>query len=187
MKLDMQTGLMSHVRYLASPNQDDRPDPGGIDLIVIHAISLPPGEFGGDWINDLFTNQLPADAHPYFAEIYQLKVSSHFLIDRRGEVTQYVPLHRRAWHAGVSCHKWREACNDFSVGIELEGDDTTPYEAIQYRRLHELVEEIRAAYPGIADDDVVGHCHIAPGRKTDPGEAFDWSSFRKKLRTGLET
>ena len=152
---------------------------------MIHGISLPPGEFGGRWIDDLFVNCLDADAHPYFAEIAGLRVSSHFLIRRDGAITQYVPVTMRAWHAGESCYNGRSACNDFSIGIELEGDDDVPYEDAQYQQLLELIEVLMRAYPAIPADGVVGHVDIAPGRKTDPGLAFDWSYLRKKLATKL--
>jgi AmpD protein len=176
---------MTGVQYIPSPNQDDRPDEQAPELIVVHGISLPPGEFGGSWIDHLFTNCLDPHAHPYFREISGLKVSSHFLIRRDGEIIQYVPVNRRAWHAGESCYKGRSACNDYYVGIELEGEDDTPYEAVQYDRLLSVIKELMAAYPAIGEDDIVGHVDIAPGRKTDPGLAFNWNDFRKKLSTRL--
>jgi len=185
MKLDRDSGLLSGVRYIPSPNHDDRPDEQAIDLIVVHGISLPPGEFGGGWIDDLFTNSLDPDAHPYFREINGLRVSSHFLIRRNGEVIQYVPVNKRAWHAGESCYQGRSACNDYSIGIELEGEDHTPYEPIQYDRLLSVINALMATYPGIGEGDIVGHVDIAPGRKTDPGIAFDWNDFRKKLGVRL--
>jgi AmpD protein len=185
MKLDKTTGLIEPVRYIPSPNCDARPPAEPISLIVVHGISLPPGEYGGPWIDDLFVNRLDADAHPYFSEIAGLRVSSHFLIRRDGEITQYVPVIMRAWHAGESCYNGRSACNDFSVGIELEGDDNVPYEGVQYERLLELIEVLMQAYPTITADGIVGHVDIAPGRKTDPGLAFDWPNLRKKLATRL--
>lgn len=185
MKLDRLSGLLTGIRYIPSANQDERPDDDSISLIVIHGISLPPGEFGGDWINDLFTNKLDAEAHPYFKEIAGLKVSCHFLIRRDGEIIQYVPVNRRAWHAGESCYKDRFVCNDYSIGIELEGEDHTPYTAVQYERLLLIVAELMDAYPTIEKHDIVGHADIAPGRKTDPGEVFEWSEFRKKLSARL--
>ncbi len=185
MKLDKSTGLLQDVRYVPSPNFDERPPMEQINMIVVHGISLPPGEFGGHWIEDLFVNRLDADAHPYFSDIAALQVSSHFLISREGEITQYVPVHMRAWHAGESCFNGRNACNDFSVGIELEGEDTIPYDARQYERLLELIEVLMQAYPTITAESIVGHADIAPGRKTDPGLAFDWPYLRKKLAIRL--
>jgi AmpD protein len=164
---------------MESPNRDERPTGCEPELIVIHGISLPPGEFGGSCIDRLFANALPADEHPYFAEICGLRVSAHVLIDRDGLLTQYVPFGERAWHAGQSSYCGREACNDYSVGIELEGTDELPYTAAQYRRLAELVSALRSSYPSLREADVVGHSDIAPGRKTDPGPAFDWQRFSR--------
>jgi len=175
LRIDTTQGLLIGARQVASPNQDARPSGAEISLLVLHGISLPPGEFGGPFIDRLFTNTLDPEAHPYFREIHALRVSSHLLIRRDGEVVQYVPFHRRAWHAGSSCHDGREACNDFSIGIELEGTDTTPYAEAQYRVLERLLPLLRSAYPAIGPQDVVGHCHIATERKTDPGPAFDWA------------
>jgi AmpD protein len=173
--------LLPGVRYCPSPNQDERPPGSRIDLLVIHNISLPPGQFGGGWIEDLFLNRLDPEAHPYFRDIHQLRVSSHLLIRRDGETVQYVPLNRRAWHAGASYFDGRERCNDFSIGIELEGDDTTPYTAEQYQQLGRITREIRDLYPEITPDRITGHSDIAPGRKTDPGVVFDWEIFRSAL------
>ena len=157
-----------------SPNWDPRP-PGVVpELIIIHGISLPPGEFGGPHIDELFTNTLDPAGHPCFADIAGLRVSSHLLIRRDGEIVQYVPLHGRAWHAGASRFAGREACNDFSIGIELEGADDVPYETVQYERLCATIGALRAAMPSLARAPVVGHSDVAPGRKTDPGPAFDW-------------
>ena len=178
MKIDVE-GWLEGARRVPSPNCDARPPGTEIGLIVVHGISLPPGAFGGDAIERLFTNRLDPEAHPYFREITGLKVSAHVLIRRDGALIQFVPFSMRAWHAGRSCFRDREACNDFSVGIELEGTDETPYADIQYQCLAELVSALRAAYPGIAADAVVGHCDIAPGRKTDPGPAFDWARLRR--------
>lgn len=175
------SGWLDSARRCPSPNQDERPESCPIDLLVIHSISLPPGEYGGPWIDRLFLNDLPPDAHPYFADIHQLRVSAHLLIRRDGERVQYVPLQRRAWHAGQSCHDGRERCNDFSIGIELEGSDDTPYTAIQYRVLAETIREIQRHYPAINDRRITGHSDIAPGRKTDPGPAFDWPRLRRLL------
>ena len=150
-------------------------------MIVVHGISLPPGEFGGPWIDGLFTNTLPAQAHPYFAEVCSLRVSSHLVVTRDGAVTQYVAFTERAWHAGKSVYRGREACNDFSVGVELEGTDTLPYEAAQYDALAKVVAALCKAYPGLSPQRMVGHSDIAPGRKTDPGPAFDWARARLRI------
>jgi AmpD protein len=149
------------------------------DLIVVHGISLPPGDFGGPWIERLFTNSLPLDLHPYFAEVGTLRVSSHLTVARDGELTQFVRFTDRAWHAGESSYNGRDACNDFSIGVELEGADTIPYEAAQYRALGEIVAALCQAYPRLTPDRLVGHSDIAPGRKTDPGPAFDWPHARR--------
>jgi AmpD protein len=151
------------------------------ELIVIHNISLPPGEFGGDWIEALFTNRLDPSAHPYFTQVHRLRVSAHLLIRRSGTIIQFVPFHQRAWHAGKSNYRGRNQCNDFSIGIELEGADDTHYESVQYKKLAEVIRALVAAYPSLARDRIVGHEHIAPGRKTDPGPAFDWRRFRQLL------
>lgn len=164
-------------RRVDSPNCDDRPAGCDVSLVVIHGISLPPGEYGGPFIDQLFTNTLDANAHPYFAGVCNLHVSSHLVVDRHGRVTQFVPLRRRAWHAGRSCFEGREACNDFSVGIELEGCDEDPYVDVQYDVAATLVAELRRAWPDITPGRVVRHSDIAPGRKTDPGPAFDWVRF----------
>ncbi len=181
-EFDPVSGLLGGVRQQPSPNCDDRPAGCEPELIVVHNISLPPGEFGGPWIDRLFTNCLPPDAHPYFATLDGLEVSAHFLIRRDGELVQYVPTTRRAWHAGQSCYCGRERCNDFSIGIEVEGADELPYTDVQYRRLASLVATLRARQPSLAAADVVGHSDIAPGRKTDPGPAFDWAHFRALLK-----
>ncbi len=152
-----------------------------MSLIVVHNISLPPGEFGGPYISQLFTNQLDRHAHPYFEDIHALKVSSHLLIRRDGQIIQYVPFNRRAWHAGASEYCGRQACNDFSIGIELEGTDDQPYEEIQYTQLAQVILECRRCYPDIAKDAITGHSDIAPGRKTDPGPAFDWEHLKQLL------
>ena len=178
MQVDPKSGLICGARQIASPNHDARPAGVEADLIVVHGISLPPGEFGGPWIDRLFTNTLPPDVHPYFAEVCSMRVSSHLVLDRDGAVTQYVSLQARAWHAGKSTYEGRAACNDFSVGVELEGTDTLPYEAVQYDALAELVAALCAAYPRLSPDRLVGHSDIAPGRKTDPGPAFDWARAR---------
>lgn len=164
-------GWLSTARRVVSPNFDARPPATEISLIVVHAISLPPGEFGGDAIERFFTNRLDPNEHPYFATIADLRVSAHFLIRRDGELLQFVSCVERAWHAGASSWNGRSRCNDFSLGIELEGGDEWPYSEAQYQRLLELVALLRAHYPVTA---VVGHADIAPGRKTDPGPHFDW-------------
>lgn len=165
-------GVVPGARQIASPNCDARPAGMPVDLVVIHNISLPPGEFGGNGVIDLFTNRLDPQAHPYYAGIHQLKVSAHFFIRRDGELIQFVPCDRRAWHAGVSHWQGRERCNDFSIGIELEGDDHSPFEPAQYATLNALLAALRRVYPIRA---ITGHADIAPGRKTDPGPHFDWS------------
>jgi AmpD protein len=176
--VDAASGILRGVRQVASPNYDARPAGTLVDLIVVHGISMPPGDFGGPWIERLFTNDLPPAAHPYFAEIGPLRVSSHLLVQRDGSITQYVKFTDRAWHAGRSQFEGRDACNDFSVGIELEGADTVPYEAAQYDALAEVVAALCAAYPGLRPERTVGHSDIAPGRKTDPGPAFEWARAR---------
>lgn len=179
--IDPATGLLLSARQVPSPNCDDRPDGIVADLIVVHGISLPPGEYGGPWIDMLFTNQLPPDQHPFFATAAPLRVSSHLLIRRDGERVQYVPFHRRAWHAGASSYRGRERCNDFSIGVELEGSDDAPYEPEQYRALSETIAQLCAAYPALSRERVTGHSDIAPGRKTDPGLFFDWPRLRAML------
>jgi AmpD protein len=159
------------MRVVDSPNQDERPPGSEITLVVLHSISLPPGEYGGDAIERLFTNRLDPDAHPYFREIHGMRVSTHFLIRRDGEVVQFVPVQRRAWHAGVSSWRGRSRCNDFSVGIELEGTDDASFEEPQYRALVTLLQTLSISVPIKA---VAAHSEIAPGRKTDPGPRFDW-------------
>jgi AmpD protein len=167
----MTDGWLDGVRRVPSPNCDDRPEGEAVSLIVIHAISLPPSQFGGGDIERLFTNTLDPGAHPYFAGICALRVSAHFLIRRDGEVIQFVSCDRRAWHAGVSRWQGRERCNDFSIGIELEGCDELPFEDVQYARLVGLIGRICAHYPVVA---LAGHADIAPARKTDPGPCFAW-------------
>ena len=181
MKINTKTGLIENAQYIDSPNTDDRPMDDDIDLIVIHSISLPPGEYGGPWIEKLFTNQLPASEHPYFEEIQQMKVSSHVLIRRDGSVQQFVPFHKRAWHAGPSCFEGRETCNDYSIGIELEGTDESPFEDSQYQQLAELIKALHSSYDKIDKNRLTGHSDIAPGRKTDPGTGFDWDKLRKLI------
>jgi N-acetyl-anhydromuramoyl-L-alanine amidase len=180
MRID-PTGWLEEARRRPSPNRDDRPVGVEADLIVIHGISLPPGEFGGPWIDALFANQLDPAAHPYFQEIACLRVSAHLLVRRDGELVQYVPFQHRAWHAGDSVYAGRSRCNDFSVGIELEGTDHRPYDDRQYPRLAAVIRALRAAYPAMTPERLTGHADIAPGRKTDPGPAFDWVRLRRLL------
>lgn len=181
MKVDQTTGWLEGARRVVSPNCDERLPGIVIDLLVVHAISLPPGEFGGRGIEALFTNTLDATAHPYFEGIKDLRVSAHVVIRRSGEIVQYVPFQKRAWHAGQSCFDGREQCNDFSIGIELEGCDDQPYTDAQYRGLAETARAIMVAYPAISVPRIVGHSDIAPGRKTDPGPAFVWQYFHDLL------
>ena len=168
-------------RPVPSPNFNARPTEAAPELIVIHGISLPPGEYGGPYIEALFTNQLnPAD-HAYFSEVAHLTVSAHFLIRRDGAIVQFVSTDDRAWHAGESCWERRTNCNDFSIGIEVEGCDEERYEMPQYRVLAQLIRAVRNQYPAIQHDAIVGHSDIAPGRKTDPGPAFDWLQLKGLL------
>jgi len=165
-------GLLQGARHVASPNCDERPPGCEISLLVVHSISLPPGEYGGDAIERLFTNRLDPHAHPYFREISSLKVSAHFLVRRDGELVQFVPVQRRAWHAGASCWRGRDSCNDFSIGVELEGTEETPFEDRQYEKLVLLIKALR---PALSLRDVAAHSEVAPGRKADPGAQFDWA------------
>ncbi len=174
MHIDPKTGLLDAAKQVPSPNFDARPNDSAINLLVIHAISLPAGEFGGPWIDDLFCNRLEPTTHADFTEICQLTVSAHLLIRRDGEIIQYVPFQQRAWHAGESRFQDREHCNDFSIGIELEGYDAHAFEPVQYQQLAQLTRALMKAYPGITRERITGHSDIAPGRKTDPGPLFDW-------------
>jgi len=187
LRVDPVVGRLLGARQVESPNCDARPPGQAPELLVVHGISLPPGEFGGPWIDALFTNQLPRDAHPYFATIADLRVSAHLLVRRDGAVVQYVPFHRRAWHAGASRWRGRERCNDFSIGIELEGTDATAYEPVQYAVLARAVAALCDAYPTLSGDALVGHSDVAPGRKSDPGIAFDWPLLHALVRYRLET
>jgi AmpD protein len=171
-------GVLAGAVQIPSPNFDERPADTALSLLVVHNISLPPGEFGGEAIAQLFTNTLEFTAHPYYATLRDLKVSAHFLIHRDGELIQFVPCAKRAWHAGPSVWRGRSRCNDFSIGVELVGADDQPYAQKQYLRLSELTLALRRRYPVI---DVVGHSDIASGRKTDPGPAFDWARYRALL------
>jgi AmpD protein len=176
--IDESTGLLVGVRQVISPHCDARPAGAALELIVLHGISLPPGEFGGPWIDGLFAGSPLGDAHPYFDGLRHTRVSAHLLVRRDGVPTQYVPFHERAWHAGASSWNGRPNCNDFSIGIELEGTDEVPYSDAQYLTLDALLAALRATYPTLRAADLVGHSDIAPGRKSDPGPAFDWSRVR---------
>ncbi len=175
------TGWLDNARHCPSPNYNARPADAEISLLVIHNISLPPGEYGTGCVQQFFCNTLDCDAHPYFEEIRGMEVSSHLLIERDGTVTQFVSFADRAWHAGVSNFAGRENCNDFSIGIELEGCDTEAYTDAQYAALAAVTGELMHAYPAITRDRITGHADIAPGRKTDPGPAFDWSDYLRRL------
>ena len=176
-------GWLEGVERRPSPHWDERPPDAAIDLLVVHNISLPPGEFGGPWIDDLFLGRLDPEAHAYFEVACAAgRVSTHLLIPRDGRLLQYVPLGRRAWHAGYSCFAGRERCNDFSIGIELEGDDFTPFEPVQYDTLTRAARAIMGRYPAIGPGRIIGHSDIAPGRKTDPGPLFDWDLFLASIR-----
>lgn len=174
-------GWLEGARLRPSPNFDPRPAGAEIDLVIVHGISLPPGEFGGGAITRLFRNELDPSDHPAFRDLEGLRVSAHALIDRAGAITQYVSFLDRAWHAGPSRYHGRPACNDFSIGIELEGTDTLPYERSQYEALATLARAVIARWPSVGPDRIVGHSDVAPGRKTDPGPAFDWDGFRQLL------
>jgi len=181
--VDRPSGMLSGARFVASPNFDRRPDGMPIDVLVIHAISLPPGEFPGADIERLFCNRLDSGGHPFYREIDGLTVSAHLLIRRDGEVIQFVSFNDRAWHAGVSSFQGRSRVNDFSIGIELEGSDFHPFEEPQYRALLDVIRVLRAAYPAITPGHIVGHSDIAPERKTDPGPYFNWARLRRALAT----
>ncbi len=174
-------GWLSGARPLPSSNYNERPEGEIVDLLVIHNISLPPGQFGGGYIEQFFCNHLDPDLDPYFATIADLRVSSHLLIDRGGRVTQFVPFTARAWHAGCSCFRGRDNCNDFSIGIELEGTDTDAFTDPQYSALVAVTVSLMREYPALTADRITGHCDIAPGRKTDPGAAFDWPRYLTSL------
>ena len=182
LKIDTATGLLAGARQVLSPHCDARPAGALPELLVVHGISLPPGEFGGPWIDRLFTGTLPPDAHPYFKEIEGLIASAHALIRRDGQIVQYVPFGQRAWHAGKSDYQGRAACNDFSIGIELEGADGTPYNDAQYDALTALTAALLATYDSLSAEHIVAHSDIAPGRKEDPWPTFDWPRFRALLK-----
>ena len=180
-KIDPATGLLAGVRQVLSPHCDARPAGVLPELLVVHGISLPPGEFEGPRIDRLFTGTLPADAHPYFRAIAAQRVSAHALIRRDGQIVQYVPFGERAWHAGQSTYRGRAGCNDFSIGVELEGTDDTPYTDAQYEALAALAAALLTAYPSLSAQAIAGHSEVAPGRKTDPGPAFDWARLQALL------
>ena len=176
--LDSAGDWFEDARRVPSPNCDPRPPGRGIDLIVVHGISLPPGEFGGPYVEQLFCNRLDPDTHDCFRTIANLRVSAHLLVRRDGSLVQFVALSERAWHAGESCFEGRTRCNDFSIGIELEGTDCTPYETVQYERLGSVCRALMHRWPAITANRIVGHSDIAPRRKTDPGPAFDWQRLK---------
>ncbi len=177
-RVQRSRGILLGARQVPSPNSDARPARVQPSLIVVHGISLPPGKFGGPWIERLFTNSLPGARHPFFKGLAGLRVSSHLVIRRGGRVIQYVSFKRRAWHAGVSSYRGRASCNDFSIGIELEGTDRRPYTSAQYRVLARVISALLDTYATLSSEAIVGHSDIAPGRKTDPGPAFDWLRLR---------
>lgn len=184
-EIDVLSGLVTGARFVPSPNCDARPTGAAPEVLIIHAISLPPGEFGGPGIERLFCNALDPAEHSYYEEIKDLRVSAHLLLRRNGDLTQFVPLHLRAWHAGQSQCEGRARVNDFSIGIELEGCDDIPFEDAQYRMLAELTHRLLRAYPVITPSRIYGHSDISPGRKTDPGPQFDWTRYRASLNTPL--
>lgn len=178
MNLKIENGVLSGASQRPSPNFGARPADCSIDLVVVHSISLPPGEYGGDAIERFFCNALPADEHPYFAQVHAMKVSAHLLIKRSGEIVQFVNFDERAWHAGRSSFAGRSECNDYSIGVELEGSDVDVFEEPQYRALAAVLSAIEVAYPQVSTERIVGHSDVAPGRKTDPGTGFDWQRLR---------
>ena len=183
--MQLSNGIFTDAEFVNSDHADQRPDATDISVLVIHNISLPPGQFGGPYVQQLFTGSLSAQAHPFFNQIHQLRVSAHLFIRRDGTLVQFVPLHRRAWHAGVSSFQGRTNCNDYSIGIELEGTDDMPYTSEQYQVLSKVTVAIMRAYPAISLGRIVGHLDIAPGRKTDPGVSFAWTRFRSDVMTQL--
>ena len=185
LKVETATGLLIGVRQVLSPHCDARPAEMLPELIIVHGISLPPNEFGGPWIDRLFTGTLAWDAHPYFRQIEGLRASAHVVIRRDGQLTQYVPFGERAWHAGVSQYRTRSGCNDFSVGVELEGTDDIAYTDAQYAQLVELIAALIEAYPSLSPEHLVGHSDVAPGRKSDPGPYFEWPRLRARLSERL--
>jgi AmpD protein len=183
--INLETGLIEGARQCPSPNHDARSSADDMSLIVIHNISLPPNEYGGDGIDQLFTNTIDKGEHPFYEEIYKLRVSSHLLIRRDGEMVQYVPFHKRAWHAGVSQFLGRDVCNDFSIGIEMEGTDFEVFTEDQYEVLNKVIASLLASYPSLSEDAITGHEHIAEGRKTDPGPFFKWQKLSDQFGVKL--
>lgn len=177
-KINLLTGLLEPITYCPSPHYDERPEGIAIDMVVVHNISLPPGQFGTQTVQDFFCGKLDATAHPALPEIASLRVSAHLFIRRTGEILQFVPFMKRAWHAGESFFQGKTRCNDFSIGIELEGTDDLPFETVQYHRLGQVICLLRQAYPAITLERIVGHEQIAPGRKTDPGPFFNWDYLK---------
>jgi N-acetyl-anhydromuramoyl-L-alanine amidase len=178
---EIEQGWLKSAQRLLSPNCNQRPLMAEISLLVVHSISLPPGEFGGGYVQDFFQNQLDASIHPYFETIAHLQVSAHLLIERDGKVTQFVNFNERAWHAGVSCFAGLENCNDYSLGIELEGSDDCPFSEAQYASLAKVTRQLLLTYPKLTPERITGHQQIAPGRKTDPGPMFDWARYHSLL------
>jgi AmpD protein len=181
-KVDIEKGLIIPCQFMPSPNYDDRPTNTEIELVVIHCISLPPAIYGGHEVIDFFQNNLNENVHPYFAKIIHLRVSSHLFIDRKGELYQFVPLDKRAWHAGESNYLGRENCNDFSIGIELEGIDTDAFEDRQYHTLAKVIICLSRYYSSLTETDIIGHSDIAPKRKKDPGKHFKWDYLKKLIQ-----
>ncbi len=177
----IEQGWLDSVSRVVSPNYNQRPKDTNVNTIIIHSISLPPGQYGGQEVSDFFVNQLESDKHPYFQQIAHLQVSAHVLIKRTGELIQYVNFNERAWHAGQSSFMGEENCNDFSIGIELEGTDSSSFTVAQYEQLTLLVMALMKQYRQISLDRIIGHSDIAPGRKTDPGTGFDWHEWKQKL------
>ena len=184
-RIDALTGLVSGVRQVLSPHFDARPPGMTAQLLVVHGISLPPQQFGGPWIDHLFAGTLPPAVHPFFAELASQRLSAHALIRRDGQIVQYVPFGARAWHAGQSHYQGRSGCNDFSIGIELEGAEAIPYTDAQYASLSALSAALLRAYPTLSSERIAGHADIAPGRKSDPWESFDWGRYRAQLAARL--
>lgn len=172
---------LQEAEFCASTHFNSRPDPQDISLLVVHNIALPPRTYGGGWVEKFFQGELPAEVHPYFASLQGVRVSAHLLIERTGRLVQFVGFDQRAWHAGQSCYQGRENCNDFSIGIEMEGSDDQPYTQVQYQQLVQVTRQLMKTYPGITRERICGHAQVAPGRKTDPGPAFDWQSYLAEL------
>jgi AmpD protein len=185
-ELTITDGWASPARHMPSPNFSDRPANCLIDTLIVHNISLPPGKFGAGYIDQLFCNTLNCSEHEYFAQLEGVKVSAHILIERSGAMVQYVPFHKKAWHAGESEYKGRQACNDFSIGVELEGTDTEPFTQAQYQGLIVLTQVLIAHYSGLTTDRIVGHSDVAPNRKTDPGPCFDWHYYKGRLEQAVD-